>query len=278
MTRQTSGGKGTKNTPAAPQPKVVPKIVKDSKGNIDPNYGKRIQQEQGVLKPTTTTSKGRGNPLSASKTAEQIRSEQAGKILPKMYAGNAGKDKKKKKKKDLKEDTNNNNNVTLPLPGPPDIGYEPYTFTPTSIKVPDRDAVIALQKEGADQALITSVLFEQIGATELVKFVRNDTVDGFNPQYTVISNISDLKSKLDPSYLIAKQRSDTSIDNGFSIRLQDKMPSIDYLFENNIPNYIHFDPTVGQNGALVIELDNIDVDEIVEVEIDTNGTIVEVRQ
>lgn len=271
MARQTSGGKGNKNTPAASQP--APKITKDSKGNIDPRYGKKIQQEQGILKPTT--SKGRGNPLSASKTAEQIRNEQAAKILSKTYAV---KDKKKKKKKDLKEDTNNNNNVTLPLPGPPDIGYEPYTFTPTSIKVPDRDAVIALQKEGADQALITSVLFEQIGATELVKFVRNDTVDGFNPQYTVISNISDLKSKLDPSYLIAKQRSDTSIDNGFSIRLQDKVPSIDYLFENNIPNYIHFDPTVGQNGALVIELDNIDIDEIVEVEIDTNGTIVEVRQ
>jgi hypothetical protein len=165
-----------------------------------------------------------------------------------------------------------------PVPGPGGSDYTPYEFAPTSIKIPDKDAVIALQRDGADQALITAVLFEQIGATELVKFTRNDTIDGINPAYSVISNIADLKTKLDVSYLIAKQRSDTTIDNGFSIRLQDKLPSIDYLFENDIPNYVYFDATINSEGSLVIELDNIDIDEIIEVEIDTNGTIVEVRQ
>jgi hypothetical protein len=275
MARQTSGGKGNKNTPAAAQPKAAPKIVKDSKGNIDPRYGKKIQQEQGVLKPLKSS--GRGNPITAAKTPEQIRNEARGK----MFAGTVSKETKKKKKKIVKDETNT---ATLPIdlsiypPGDPTGGYIPYTPSiPTSVKVPDRDALIALQRDGADQALITSVLFEQIGATELVKFVKNDTVDGLNPQYNVISNIADLKTKLDTSYLIAKQRPDVTIDNGFSIRLQDKLPSIDYLFDNNIPNYIHFDATMGQYGSLVIELDNIDVDEIVEVEIDTNGTIVEVR-
>jgi hypothetical protein len=165
-----------------------------------------------------------------------------------------------------------------PGPGPSGNDYTPYEFTPTSVKIPDKDAVIALQRDGADQALITSVLFEQIGATELVKFTRNDTIDGINPAYSVISNIADLKTKLDVSYLIAKQRSDTTIDNGFSIRLQDKLPSIDYILETDIPNYVYFDTTVNSEGSLVIELDNIDIDEIIEVEIDTNGTIVEVRQ
>jgi hypothetical protein len=171
--------------------------------------------------------------------------------------------------------------AVIPLPDPPGDGpstdQSSYDFTPKSIKIPDRDAIITLEREGADQALITAVLFEQIGATELVKFIRNDTIDGIDPAYSVISNVADLKTKLDVSYLIAKQRSDTTIDNGFSIRLQDKLPSIDYLFENNIPNYVYFDTTVNSEGSLVIELDNIDVDEIIEVEIDTNGTIVEVR-
>lgn len=171
--------------------------------------------------------------------------------------------------------------ATIPLPDSPGDGpstnESSYDFTPKSIKIPDRDAIITLERDGADQALITAVLFEQIGATELVKFIRNDTIDGINPAYSVISNVADLKTKLDVSYLIAKQRSDTTIDNGFSIRLQDKLPSIDYLFENNIPNYVYFDTTINSEGSLVIELDNIDVDEIIEIEIDTNGTIVEVR-
>lgn len=212
-------------------------------------------------------------------TPEQIRNASAGKILSATYGKDSKKEKKKKKKKVEEATLPLDQQIDLnPGPGNYDSGYSEYTFTPKSIKVPDRDAVIALQRDGADQALITSVLFEQIGATELVKFVKNDTVDGLNPQYNVISNISDLRTKLDTSYLIAKQRSDTTIDNGFSIRLQDKLPSIDYLFDNNIPNYIHFDATIGQDGSLVIELDNIDIDEIIEVEIDTNGTIVEVRQ
>jgi hypothetical protein len=156
--------------------------------------------------------------------------------------------------------------------------YQEYSPVARSIKIPDRDAIIALQRDGADQALITAILFEQIGATELVKFTRNDTIDGLNGVYDVISNISELKTKLDPSYLISKQRPDVTIDNGFSIRLQDKLPSIDYLFENEIPNYVHFDSTIGDGGSLVIELDNLDTDEIIEVEIDTSGTIEEVRQ
>jgi len=262
----------------APAAKSSPApIVKDSKGNIDPRYGTRKQKEQGVLKPSSPNLKGtdmsRGV-MATSKSAEQIRNEARGK----MFAGTVSKETKKKKKKKVKDE---NNTATLPIIDlniDPTGGYIPYTPSiPTSVKVPDRDAVIALQRDGADQALITSVLFEQIGATELVKFVKNDTVDGLNPQYNVISNVADLKSKLDTSYLIAKQRPDVTIDNGFSIRLQDKLPSIDYLFDNNIPNYIHFDSTIGQYGSLVIELDNIDIDEIVEVEIDTNGTIVEVR-
>jgi hypothetical protein len=155
--------------------------------------------------------------------------------------------------------------------------YQEYSPVARSIKIPDRDAIIALQRDGADQALITAILFEQIGATELVKFTRNDTIDGLNGVYDVISNISELKTKLDPSYLISKQRPDVTIDNGFSIRLQDKLPSIDYLFENEIPNYVHFDSTIGDGGSLVIELDNMDTDEIIEVEIDTSGTIEEVR-
>jgi hypothetical protein len=228
---------------------------------------KAVQQYSSPIGP-----KAPSNKVQMMQRAQQMKKENAKTITTK---------KTKEKAK-----TGNTNTAIIPLPvvpsdpgpGPGGSDYTPYEFTPTSVKIPDKDAVIALQRDGADQALITSVLFEQIGATELVKFTKNDTIDGINPAYSVISNIADLKTKLDVSYLIAKQRSDTTIDNGFSIRLQDKLPSIDYLFENDIPNYVYFDTTVNSEGSLVIELDNIDIDEIIEVEIDTNGTIVEVRQ
>jgi len=270
--KSTGGGGGAK--PSSPAP-----IVKDSKGNIDPRYGSRTQKEQqsGKYNPKTApaTVKSDSNKVQMMQRAQQMKKEN---------------EKNKNKGKGGGRGAGSGSvtastafTATIPLPDPPgdpsgpSINESSYDFTPKSIKIPDRDAIITLEREGADQALITAVLFEQIGATELVKFIRNDTIDGIDPAYSVISNVADLKTKLDVSYLIAKQRSDTTIDNGFSIRLQDKLPSIDYLFENNIPNYVYFDTTVNSEGSLVIELDNIDIDEIIEVEIDTNGTIVEVR-
>jgi hypothetical protein len=268
------------NVAPAPTAKPSPApIVKDSKGNIDTRYGSRTQKEQqsGKYNPKTApaTVKSDSNKVQMMQRAQQMRKENE---------KNKGKGKGGGKGAGSGSVTASSAfTATIPLPDAPgdpsgpSINESSYDFTPKSIKIPDRDAIITLEREGADQALITAVLFEQIGATELVKFIRNDTIDGIDPAYSVISNVADLKTKLDVSYLIAKQRSDTTIDNGFSIRLQDKLPSIDYLFENNIPNYVYFDTTVNSEGSLVIELDNIDVDEIIEVEIDTNGTIVEVR-
>ena len=265
----------------APAPKSSPApIVKDSKGNIDPRYGKRIQQEQGVAKAVKQYSSPIGPKALSNKTQMLLRAQ----AMRQENEKNKNKGKGRGSGSASGSTTASTAFVaTIPLDPPGDPGDGPstdqssYDFTPKSIKIPDRDAIIALQRDGADQALITAILFEQIGATELVKFTRNDTIDGLNGVYDVISNISELKTKLDPSYLISKQRPDVTIDNGFSIRLQDKLPSIDYLFENEIPNYVHFDNTMGDAGSLVIELDNMDTDEIIEVEIDTSGTIEEVR-
>jgi|LakMenEpi03Aug12_release.lakeMendotaPanAssembly.Ray.scaffolds.fasta_scaffold05575_4 hypothetical protein len=266
----------------APAAKSSPApIVKDSKGNIDPRYGKKIQQEQGVAKAVKQYSSPIGPKVPSNKTQLLQRSQQMRKENEKKKGkgkGSGSGSGSNANKANLPLDTGLDDDLDLGGSGGGGGDYQEYSPVARSIKIPDRDAIIALQRDGADQALITAILFEQIGATELVKFTRNDTIDGLNGVYDVISNISELKTKLDPSYLISKQRPDVTIDNGFSIRLQDKLPSIDYLFENEIPNYVHFDSTIGDGGSLVIELDNLDTDEIIEVEIDTSGTIEEVRQ
>jgi hypothetical protein len=158
------------------------------------------------------------------------------------------------------------------FPSMPTFTVNTPTIT-TSIKLPDKDNVLSLTNNNIDEATIIAMVFEKLGAVELTKFTRTDTVEGVNPYYNIISNLSTIKKEFDPSNLIASQKSDTSLYNAFSIKLSNKIPGDQYLTDRGLDNYIYVDT----NGDLIIELDNITPDELVEVEIDTNGTIVEVR-
>ena len=141
------------------------------------------------------------------------------------------------------------------------------------VRVPERD-VVSLAQETVSAETITNLLFENVGANELTKFVRHDTVEGINPYYDVISNLSDIKRKFDPSNLISLQKNNSSFFDIYPIKLQDKIPSDSYLLENNLTDYLYIDA----NGDLVIEVVNLKDSEIVEIEIDTSGTIFEVDE
>jgi hypothetical protein len=166
---------------------------------------------------------------------------------------------------------------TLDAPTPPPSSnyyYEPYIPPPPPpVRVPDRD-VVELSTFSPDAETIINLLFENIGANELTKFVRHDTVEGTNPYYDIISNLSDIKRRFDPSTLISLQKSNLSNFDIYPIKLQDKIPDEKYLQENNIPDYIFF----AENGDLVIEVVNMSDSEIVEVQIDTNGTIYQIEE
>lgn len=144
---------------------------------------------------------------------------------------------------------------------------------PQMVRVPERD-VVNLAQETVSAETITNLLFENIGANELTKFVRHDTVEGINPYYDTISNLSDIKRKFDPSNLISLQKTTSSLFDIFPIKLQDKIPNDTYLSQNNLTDFVYIDT----NGDLVIEVDNLKDSEIVEIEIDTSGTIYEVDE
>jgi hypothetical protein len=151
---------------------------------------------------------------------------------------------------------------------------EVSTVTPPSpVRLPSRD-VVSLVDAGIDSATIQNLLFENIGATELVKFTRHDTVDGINPYYDIISNLSDIKRKYDPASLISVQKPESSYFDIYTIKLDQKIPDQSYLDENNLTDYVYLDT----NGNLSIELTNLASDEIMEVQIDSNGTIYEVGE
>jgi hypothetical protein len=149
----------------------------------------------------------------------------------------------------------------------------PEPPTPAPVKMPSRD-VVSLVDPGIDSATIQNLLFENIGATELIKFTRHDTVDGINPYYDIISNLSDIKRRYDPSSLISLQKPESSFFDIFTIKLDQKIPDQEYLDENNLLDYVYID----ESGNLVIELTNLASDEIIEVEIDSNGTIYDIGE
>lgn len=162
--------------------------------------------------------------------------------------------------------------TTVSVPSFPSFPDSPSTST-SSIKLPEKDNVLSLRKDNYDVAEITNLLFEKLGAVELTKFTRTDTIDGINPYYNIISNLDKIKKEFDPSNLISSQKSDTSLYNAFSIKLENKIPGDEYLSDRSLDNYLY----INQDGSLVVELVNITPDELIEIEIDTNGTIVEVR-
>jgi hypothetical protein len=152
--------------------------------------------------------------------------------------------------------------------------YDPFSpLPPPPVRVPERD-VVELSTFSPEAETIVNLLFENIGANELTKFVRHDTVEGINPYYDIISNLSDIKRRFDPSSLISSQKSNLSNFDIYPIKLQDKLPDEKYLEENNLLDYVFF----AENGDLVIEVVNMSDSEILEVQIDTNGTIYKIEE
>ena len=133
--------------------------------------------------------------------------------------------------------------------------------------------MISLNKNQYDVEQITSLVFEKLGAVELTKLTRNDTVTGINPYYNIISNLSDIKKDFVPSDIISYQKQSDSLYNAYSIKLENKIPSDEYLQSVGLQNYIYID----SQGNLIIELINLTQDELIELEIDTNGTMVETQ-
>lgn len=139
-------------------------------------------------------------------------------------------------------------------------------------QLPNRDVVIFNSDDVSVEGMI-NILFEDLGAIELANIVRRDTVDGQNPYYSLISNLSATKKDFDPTTIISRQKPNQSYFDIYAIDLNQRIPDSIYLSVNNIDNFYYID----SNGDFVIELDNMLVDEEIFVEIANGGTIKLVR-
>lgn len=139
------------------------------------------------------------------------------------------------------------------------------------VKTPEKNVFI-FDDSATVSGDIERLLFQNIGGTELVNMTRQNTVEGINPYYRIISNLSRIQNEFDPITLISRQRRGTSIFDIYPINLSLRIPDNEYLLNNGLDNYYY----IAANGDLVIELVNMQAGEVLEVEIVNNATIYEV--
>lgn len=159
-----------------------------------------------------------------------------------------------------------------------------------AVKMPSRD-VVNYSVAPALPEYIAEILFEDVGGTELISLVRQDTVSGINVSYNIISNLTQINLKFDPSLALSGVGTYDPIFSRFKIKLETKIPEEPFFLEtrdiepvpispetnaviDNIPPNFY----INDQGDLVIELTNILQDEVIELEVMTDGTIYTVRE
>lgn len=137
--------------------------------------------------------------------------------------------------------------------------------TPEIINILDDDTPIDEKIE-----IMTDLLFEDIGAQEIVNIARNDIVNGQDVIYQPIKNITSLYYQYNPQNILALQKTDKEYFKNFPILLYNKVPECGTGFDiddgQEVPNckYVYINPV---SGDLVIDLINMKPGEEVEVQI-----------
>jgi alpha-L-arabinofuranosidase len=116
---------------------------------------------------------------------------------------------------------------------------------------------------------MTDLIFENIGGHELINIARNDIINGQQISYQPIKNISSIQQQYNPNNIVSLQSTSDKYFANFPIKLENKIPQ---LGTGPDGGSIYIDPN---NGNIVIEIINVELDEQVEVEITVSGTIYE---
>lgn len=148
------------------------------------------------------------------------------------------------------------------------------------LRLPNRD-VVQIVRELPPDAEMEKYLFNDIGGTELINIVRNDSVSGINVNYSVISDLASKDTLFDPSFLLINKGVYQSEFDQYGIRLSTRIPQ-DNLFSNNtnppalnVATNAYYDE---ESASLVIEFENMGDQEFIEIEVQTSGNIYIVRE
>ena len=149
---------------------------------------------------------------------------------------------------------------------PPAKPPDPWTRSsnykpPTGIKQADPDIVL-FDSESISPEFLLELQYEDIAGMELINISRSDIIDGQDVVYSPVKNLSSIRRRYNPNNIISLPELSDSFFSRFGIDLLQRGMN---------------DPYFDEEGNLVIEVDNVKDGEVIEVEIDTNGTIEEVE-
>ena len=155
--------------------------------------------------------------------------------------------------------TSSSSASAAPVPAPPPAPilpkFNPMTSSSTNFKVAPSD-IIQFDDSSVEIALITDLLFEDIGATELANISRSDLIDGTEVIYAPIKNLPTIRRDYDPRNVIA-----TSTSDYFS------------RFAIDLSSRGVIEPYFDAYGNLVVEIETVEDGEDIQVQILSNGTI-----
>jgi hypothetical protein len=126
---------------------------------------------------------------------------------------------------------------------------------------------ITLNNPTLSEDRMVELIFENIGGQELINISRNDIIDGQDVIYSPIKNLKDLYLQYNPNNIIRLDSTSDTYFKNFPIRLELKLPAY-----GTGPNeeVVYIDPTTGD---LIINVSSLEPDEQVDVEILTDGEI-----
>jgi hypothetical protein len=165
--------------------------------------------------------------------------------------------------------TDYNHGFSSPAPSPPPpTPPDPWIRTSSyvqPVKQADPDILITNDTTISPELLI-QLEYEDVSGIELINISRSDVIDGQDVVYSPIKNLSSIRRKYNPNNIISMPAVSSSLFSKYAIDLILRIGE-DPETGNS------YEPYFNEDGDLVIELEDVREDEIVEVEIDTNGTI-----
>jgi hypothetical protein len=128
-------------------------------------------------------------------------------------------------------------------------------------------ALIALSNPILADEIMVDLIFENIGGQELINISRNDIVNGQDVLYSPIKNLKNLYIQYNSDNIVRLDSTSDTYFKNFPIRLELKLPTY-----GTGPNeeVVYIDPTTGD---LVINVSSLEPDEQVDVQILTDGEI-----
>jgi hypothetical protein len=136
---------------------------------------------------------------------------------------------------------------------------------PVKIATPD---IVIFDQDGVEVEVMIDLLFEDIGAHELISIARNDIVNGQDVIYQPIRNINDIGIQHNSQNIIPLPQNSSAFFNNFPIKFENYLPNIQIdqpedPLDPNKNKIVYLD----NNGNLVIELINLNPGFQVEAQI-----------